>query len=140
MKALAFVALAVAHVSAGAADLSAECPLTLPEASVSVHAPVGWVGGPSRTFVRLTEYGMMAGSPETMTYLVPSRSKTGKAQESSTWVFGAGDEKWLYCRYGGSNVIQVAKRLDDAATSCTITRTSDKRGAITRAAVVCSTR
>ena len=138
MKALVFVALALAQTAAGAADLSAECPLTLPEASVSVSAPTGWVGGPSRTFVRLTEYGMMAGAPETMTYLVPSRSKDGRIKGTLTWVFAAGDEKWLYCRYGGSNVIQVAKRLDDAATYCTITRTSDKHGAITRAAVACS--
>lgn len=132
------MALALAQTAAGAADHSAECPLTLPEASVSVSAPTGWVGGSSRTFVRLTEYGMMAGAPETMTYLVPSRSKEGIIKGASTWVFAAGDEKWLYCRYGGSNVIQVAKRLNDAATSCTITRTSDKRGAITRAAAACT--
>jgi hypothetical protein len=79
---------------------------------------------------------MMAGPPETMTYLVPARSKSDKGIGSSTWKFAAGDEKWLYCRYGAS-VIQVAKPLDGAATSCTVNHTSDKRGAITRAAVGC---
>ena len=137
MRAFAIVMLAGAQVAANAASLNAECPLTLPEASVSVRAPTGWVGGPSQTQVRLTDYGMMAGAPETMTYLVPSRSKTGKDRVSSTWEFGGGDEKWLYCRYGGSTAIQVSMRLPDAATSCTVTHTSDKRGSIARAAVAC---
>lgn len=142
VKALVFaaLALALAQGTASAANLTAECPITLPAGAVSVRAPTGWVGGQSQGLVRLTSYGMMAGAPETMTYLVPSRSNSGRITGSSTWIFGRGDEKWLYCQYGESTAILVAKRLDDAATSCTVTRTSDKRGSITRAAVACVSR
>ena len=138
MKAYAFVALAFAQVAAGAAAASAECPLTLPAGLVSVRAPGGWVGGPSQTFVRLTEFGMMAGPPESMTYLAPSPGKSGKGGEASAWEFAAGDEKWLYCRYGGTNAIQISKQLDRATTSCAAHRTIGKRGVFTHAAVVCA--
>lgn len=139
MKPLGFVALALAHVTGTAADLSAQCPLHVPGASISVTAPAGWVGSVAHGMPRLAEYGMMAGAPETMTYLVPSSTKAGKNSGSSTWVFAAGDEKWVYCRYGASGLIQLTKRLDDAATSCTITRASDKRGGLTGAVVACVT-
>ena len=138
MKTLAFVVLGIFLARASAADVSAECPLTVADTSVAVRAPAGWVGSVSQAVLHLSEFGMMAGAPDTMTYLVPSSRKPGKTSGSSTWVFAAGDEKWFYCRYGGTGVVQLSKRLDDAATSCTITRASDKREAITRAAVACS--
>lgn len=137
MKTLAFVALGLNLAHANAADVSAQCPLTVADGSVAVQAPAGWVGSTSQAVLHLSEFGMMAGAPDTMTYLVPSSGNPGKAVGSSTWVFAAGDEKWLYCRYGGTGLVQLSKRLDEAATSCTITSTSDKRGAVTRAAVAC---
>ena len=137
MKTLAFVALGLNLAHANAADASAQCPLTVADTSMTMHAPAGWVGSTSQAVLHLSEFGMMAGAPETMTYLVPNSRNRGKAGASSTWVFAAGDEKWLYCRYGATGLVQLSKRLDDAATSCTITSTSDKRGAVTCATVAC---
>jgi hypothetical protein len=112
--------------------LAESCPMTLPQEAVTINAPPGWRGyAPSLT--RLTGFGMMAGDPQSMTYLVPAETRKGVA----TWVFARTDEKWLYCTYGGSSVIQISKRLPDAATVCTITSRETKRDGITAMSAQC---
>jgi len=112
------------------------CPLTLPREALTVRPAPGWTGY-TPSLMRLTGFGMMAGPPQSMSYLVPSGSRKIKGGAASTWQFGVGEEKWLYCTYGGSSVIQIAKRLDDAATECTLTHKESKLDGITEMAAVC---
>lgn len=119
-----------------AAPATASCPMTLPQGVVAVRAPAGWHGYAPPPFVRLTSFGMMAGPPESMTYLVPDAS-VKRTKRSSTWRFAAGEEKWLYCAYDDSAAIQISKPLDSAATECTITYKETKRDGITAMTAVC---
>jgi hypothetical protein len=117
---------------ATAAPTTTSCPMTLPRETVTVHAPQDW-SGYSPSLMRLTGFGMMAGPPESMTYLVPASSKRG----ATTWRFGHGEEKWLYCTYDGSGAIQISKRLDNAATECTLTYRETKLDGITGMVAAC---
>lgn len=106
------------------------CPHVLQRKAVEVHAPAGWTGY-SSSILRLTGYGMMAGPPESMTYLVPAENRKEKGRTTSTWRFAGSDEKWLYCTYDGSSAIQISKRLPDAASACRLSHTMDALGNIT---------
>jgi hypothetical protein len=130
---LAAIATAAALVTTA---LPVSCPLILPADTLVVRAPTGWTGY-SPSIMRLTGFGMMAGPPQSLSYLVPSGSRKIKGGAASSWQFEAGEEKWLYCTYGGSSVIQIAKRLDDAATECTLTHRETKLDGITEMAAVC---
>jgi hypothetical protein len=107
------------------------CPLTLPQDALTVRAPSGWHGY-SPSLMRLSGFGMMGGDPESMTYLVPAASLKG----ATTWRFTRGEEKWLYCTYGGSSV-QISKRLEDGATECTVRHKETRRDGITEAVADC---
>lgn len=121
-----------AIVAAGLAVTAASCPLTLPREALTVRAPQGWDGyAPSP--MRLTGFGMLAGPPSTMSYLVPTSTKPGQ----KSWHFDRGEEKWLYCTYDGSAAIQIAKRMDDAATVCELSHKKDKHGGIGEMKAVC---
>lgn len=63
----------------GAALASSEtaCPASLPAESLQVRAPDGWTGY-SPSILRLSGAGMMAGPPQSMTYLVPDKSSRTK--------------------------------------------------------------
>lgn len=119
-----------------AAQQKTSCPLVLPKETVTVNAPAGWRGY-SSSIVRLTGFGMMAGPPESMTYLVPWDSKKHRQGSTSTWKFAGGDEKWLYCTYDGSAAIQISKRLDDSATECRLSYREDRPGNIIEMEAVC---
>lgn len=112
------------------------CPLILPKTSVGVKAPTGWTGY-SPAIVRLTGYGMMAGPPDSMTYLVPSESKKLKDGSVSTWLFSKGEERWMYCTYDASGAIQISRRLADDATECSLSYKRDKFGSIGEMIVAC---
>lgn len=127
---------AIVAALATAATTTGACPLALPPEALAVHAPPGWTGY-TPSLMRLTGYGMMAGPPKSMAYLVPSSSRKTKTGAASTWLFGTGDEKWLYCTYGGSSVIQIARRLDDTATECTLTHKETRQEGIAEIAAVC---
>lgn len=73
----------------------------------------------------------MRGHPNLMQYLVPSGSKKSKGGGSVWWEFDAGEEKWLLCTYG-TDAVQIAKRMDDAATRCELTWKEERRGVYTR--------
>lgn len=119
-----------------AADEAHTCPLVLPRTTVEVKPPVGWTGY-SPSIVRLTGYGMMAGPPDSMTYLVPSGSKKLKDGSISTWLFSKGEERWVYCTYDDSGAIQISRRLADDATECTLSYNRDKFGSIGEMTVAC---
>ena len=61
---------------------------------------------------------MLAGAPETKTYLVPQKD----TKTAQTYAFSTGDgERWFWCSYSGAGGVQLARKLDDKATTCTIT-------------------
>lgn len=65
--------------------------------------------------MHLQAAGMMAGPPDTQTYLVPDKS----TKQEQTFNFDRGDgQRWLWCAYGG---VTLSRKLDDRATSCILT-------------------
>jgi hypothetical protein len=128
--------LAATLALARAAEPTSACPLVLQKEAVAVNAPAGWRGY-SSSIMRLTGFGMMAGPPESMTYLVPADSKKQKGRSTSTWRFAGGDEKWLYCTYDRSGAIQISRRMDDAATECQLSYREDRPGNIVEMAALC---
>lgn len=93
------------------------CPLLLPGARAS-EAPAGWKVVPP-TAVRLADAGLMRGDPSRQAYLRGNDKQTRNGS-SSVSEFAAGEEKWLWCGYADGSV-QIARRLPDAATVCTVT-------------------
>jgi hypothetical protein len=126
---LFFAAALIAFTSglAIAGEISAVCPAKIPATAFRAdRPPEGWLGFvPSQ--MHLSAAGMMAGPPESMTYLVPNR----QTRDTQTWLFEKGDgERWLWCAYGGTGGVQLSRRLDDRATSCTVTSKNQKRDGI----------
>ncbi len=115
----------------------AECPLILPEGAIEIkQAPAGWLAS-SPSLTRLTGGGMLSGPPKEMAYLVPAASKAIKGRSKEVWHFDAGEQKWLYCSYGTA-ALQLSKRMDDAATECTITTREERKGVIVSLAADCN--
>jgi hypothetical protein len=114
----------------------ASCPPTMPQGSVDVvRAPPGWHGF-SPSLARLDGGGMMSGPPSQMGYMVPASTRKTKGGGASNWQFAVGEEKWLYCSYG-TDAIQVAKRMDDKATECTVISREERKGVIMELTAVC---
>jgi hypothetical protein len=114
------VAAAVwASSGAFAAEMRVECPVSIPESSIKPDKPVaGWVTVvPGQMLLRGA--GMMAGRPETKTYLVPD--KTTKTIQ--TFVFARGEERWMFCDYGA---VELSRNVGDGVTTCTITTKATK--------------
>jgi len=130
------ISSAFALVAHGA-DMNASCPAALTGDDVTVRAPLGWKGS-AQPVIRLVAAGMMAGPPESHADLVPYKQRRLKNGAETTWVFDGG-EKWYVCTYG-SYAIQLARRLDDSATQCTVRHTSAGLPAVTSAAVECTTK
>lgn len=107
---------------AHAGDMTATCPSSIPESSfATVNPPAGWIGStPNR--LHLSAVGMMAGPPDQILYLVPNRS----TRDQQVFEFEPGyRQRWLWCSYGPA---QLSRRLDDAATVCTVSTTWLKQG------------
>jgi hypothetical protein len=65
---------------------------------------------------------MMAGPPDEILYLVPTRSTRNR----QVFEFEPGDrQRWLWCSYGAA---QLSRRLDDGATVCTVDTKWRKQG------------
>lgn len=131
---------AIAAVLALAPGLSSaqqeSCPLLLPEGAITVaRPPAGWIPGP-KSLVRITGAGVMSGPPHGMAYLVPAGDKKIKGGHVTTFVFQAGEEKWLWCEYGTA-ATHITKRMGDAATSCELTTKEERRGVFSEVKVVC---
>lgn len=111
------------------------CPLILAPEAITVRAPAGWYGSVP-TFLRLTGAGVLRGHPDAKGYLVPDKIQSSKGRDSTTFVFDAGEEKWLWCTYG-VGAPQLAMRLSDGATECTVLSKRDKQGSILETAATC---
>lgn len=134
MKPALVLVLVLAPAIAAAQRVS--CPLVLPEGSIEVtHPPAGWLGS-SPSLARLGGGGVMSGHPKQMQYLAPAATKKVKNSRLVTWHFDTGEEKWLWCSYG-TIAVQIAKRLDDAATECTLTVKEERPGVIADMTVSC---
>jgi hypothetical protein len=131
----AAIALLLASATLQVQAQPTTCPPMLAKAAVAVKAPAGWQGY-SSSLMRLTGFGMMAGPPESMTYLVPANSKKRKDGSVTIWQFAGGGEKWLYCTYDGSAAIQISRRLDDTSTRCEVSAKT-AGGVVQAAEAVC---
>lgn len=130
MKALLLLLLS----PAAAAD-NTSCPLELPAESISIRAPAGWLGTVP-ALLRLADAGVMLGHPGAKGYLVPDRSTSSKSGGTRTYLFAAGEERWLWCAYGSLSP-QLARRLSDANTECTLTYQEGEYTGITQMDVSC---
>jgi hypothetical protein len=99
------------------------------------QAPEGWHAS-SPTVVRLDGGGMLSGDPKKMQYLVPSSSRKVKGGGTSTWNFDPSEQKWVYCTYGRM-AVQLAKRMDDQATTCQVTVKYERKDVVAEITAVC---
>ena len=102
-----------------AGGMTASCPEVLTEDVLKPGRVVtGWVTMPSQQHLRGA--GMLEGPPEAEGYRIPDR----EAKAAQTFVFAKEDgQRWMWCMYGG---MRLAKRLDDRATTGTITTKTKK--------------
>ena len=121
-----------------AAGAELTCPLLLSAEAVKINPPPGWTGT-TTSLIRLTGGGVMRGPPDGGGHLVPDSNRTVKWKSVTDYTFGPGEEKWLVCVYGHPS-LQLAKRLDDAATRCEITTVEDGRKNVERVSAQCTTR
>lgn len=117
---------------AATVNASVSCPMTLPREAVTVRGPAGWSGYVPPEFVRLTGFGLLAGPPNTLSYLAPIKS----TKDVITWRVGEGP-RWLFCTYDGSAAIQIARPLPPTGATCTITYRETKQEGITAMAASC---
>lgn len=110
------------------------CPLTIDEGTVEVRAPAGWQA--SSSLAHLGSAGMTRGHPRRLGYLVPEATRKVKGRATDSWQFDKGEEKWLWCGYG-REVIQLAKRMNDAATKCEMTGKEERPGVYAEITLVC---
>lgn len=130
---------AIPMISGAALSGPVVCPLILEEGAVKiVRPPNGWIGT-SPSLARLTSGGLMRGHPDQIAYLRPQKTTISKSGGTASNEFEAGEEKWLWCGYGGTGALQLSKRLPDSATECTVTHQATKRDGLVRLSAECST-
>jgi hypothetical protein len=113
------------------------CPIMLDDGSARVvRYPRGWEPVPAQG-VRLSSGGLIRGRPSDWGYLRPVRTVKTAAGGTASNDFARGEEKWLWCGYGGAGALQIAKRLPDAATICTVTHKESKLAGITELSAAC---
>lgn len=132
MMRLLLCTLLTAPIIACAQQVS--CPLTINEGTVEVRAPAGWQA--SSSLAHLGSAGMTRGNPRRLGYLIPEATRTLKGGAVDSWHFDKGEEKWLWCGYG-REVIQLAKRMNDAATVCEMTGKEERPGVYIEITLVC---
>lgn len=110
------------------------CPLTINEGAVEVRAPTGWQA--SSSLAHLGSAGMTRGNPRRLGYLIPEATRKAKGGAIDSWNFSKGEEKWLWCGYG-REAIQLAKRMNDAATKCEMTGKEERSGVYVEITLVC---
>lgn len=110
------------------------CPATLPGVRAN-EVPAGWKAFPPAS-VRLAGGGLLRGDPSREVYLRGDSEKT-RSGSISVSDFAPGEEKWLWCGYGGTSALQIAKRLPDSATVCTVTYKATQRDGITAIDATC---
>lgn len=128
------IALILVLAATPAAE-TVSCPLTLPAEALTVRAPQGWYGS-APTFLRLQGGAVMRGHPDMEGYLVPDQTKKIAGGSVQTFIFDAGEERWLWCAYGIGSP-QLDKRLSDAATKCVVTVRETKQDGVTGTTAMC---
>src|SRR5450830_1025473 len=130
--AMAATLLATSGATPGASHTEVACPASIPSSTFkAADAPDGWVASAPNP-IKLSAAGMMAGTPESMLYLVPNAT----TRTTHTFEFEPGDrQRWLWCAYGPA---QLSKRLPDSVTRCVITTTDAAPGIPMTARVRCS--
>jgi hypothetical protein len=102
---------------------SIECPVELPEASISIfNPPLGWVPA-IRSKLRLRSAEPMVGPPSEKGFLKPSSSKSNSNGGIDKWTELDGNVeggKWIACSYGGDNEIILARQIDQKTTECSV--------------------
>lgn len=134
-----YLTIAAMLMASGAARSEpVACPLILEEGAVKiVRPPNGWLGT-SHSLARLTSGGLMRGHPDQIAYLRPEKTTVFKGGGTASNEFEAGEEKWLWCGYGGTNALQLSKRLPDSAIACTVTHKATKRDGLVRLSAECA--
>lgn len=124
---------------ASGSSYTVTCPAKFPNEHIRfAGAPAGWAPyAPSP--LEATTADVMYGPPESYTYAVPDTYKEGKRRITATWKLapGAEHQKWLQCGYGRAAELTLSQPLQAATTECTVTRTIDANGNVTRVAAVC---
>lgn len=135
-----FLTVAAMLLTSGAAfPAPVVCPLVVKEGAIRiVRPPTGWIAT-SHSLARLTSGGLMRGHPDQIGYLRPEKTTLFNGGGTASNEFGSGEEKWLWCGYGGTNALQLSKRLPDSATECTVTHKESERDGITSLYAECTT-
>lgn len=119
--AMALLAISCLQSAASAAPVA--CPVSIPQGSLQLaDVPQGWtsyVGSP----LYLHAAAPMNGPPEQLGELSDFRQKRLKKGWVDTYRLDGKfpEGKWLACRYGGTDQLTLAMRLDDSIDSCTFT-------------------
>ena len=135
MKRTIISALIYLLAGAALAEDKISCPLTLPAEAVAVRAPQGWYGS-APTFLRLSGAGVMSGHPDQKGYLKPDTIKSRNGRSRTSFTFESGEEKWLWCAYGPGSP-QLARRLSDGATECSVASKRAKDTTVEEMLVTC---
>lgn len=125
-------------ISGTASSTPVTCPLILDEGAIQiVRPPMGWVAT-SHSLARLTSGGLLRGHPDRIAYLRPEKTTSFTGGGTASNEFNSGEEKWLWCGYGGTSALQLSKRLPDSATECTLTHKETNRDGIVEISAECT--
>lgn len=140
MKLLLTTCLAAFTVNAPAATITIECPAKFPREQIKfTGTPAGWTPY-TRSSLEVTTAEMLYGPPSSYTYAIPTKHTEGKRRDVATWGFSPGPEteKWLQCGYGAASEVSISRPLPAATSECTVTRTRDANGNVTKVVAVCT--
>lgn len=108
---------------ANAADMGAMssmdpvCPAQAPDIVMTPKDPPDGTMVSTLKMLQLSGSAMEAGTPRNKRQLVPQAETTDRR----TYVFEPADGKrWLMCEFGGREGTKLALRIDDKATTCTL--------------------
>lgn len=115
-------------VAAPAAEQRIECPARYPAADVMLPETGKWATGRVLGRRPLEGGGMLIGPLEQQGEL---RGSDERIKDGFRTSFGFNPEqdppgKWFLCYYGRDGSVQLAQRVTDTATSCTLTHKTKK--------------
>ena len=123
-----------------------QCPQTLRVSAAVLHSPdlpqgaeMALKGEQPLPFFSM---GLFSGHPRDLASLVPDSDSEERASgvARSVWKFERADPYGTYavCEYGAAGMVQIYKRISDAARSCTATARNDRvRHVVVDAAFEC---
>jgi hypothetical protein len=114
-------------LAASAPLQSVSCPLWLPKDSFrSNNSSEGWVALMPAD-ARLSGGGLLHGAPAEEAYLRPDEAKErrngNRSEFRAVWQLGQPHafEVWMFCSYGGQSTLQLFRKVNDRASTCTST-------------------